>query len=244
MTLASGNFGYATWSGRPFTLDARAGGSRIGRHVMHFVADLEAGGLGFDRQSNLYTLKNTLGYSMTQSHWRGGNMPLRERERSVSCPIDFDREEDYYALLEAEALGLVQIFWGGAPRSSSWSIPGGTGSGDWLTGAPLAYDGTRVTKTTHPCRAFVDGVELTVVNTTPASASEVKVPDIASGDAFDTIYTHAGLEGAVLTLRYPSAPYHEIVSVSEKLAGHNFFRCTISAKEKLSINPTLAAVGA
>lgn len=245
MTLTSGTTGYISFATKPFQTGVRFNGRHFQtRSGVNFIADLTAGGMSRSRGSMLYTLRTTLGLVITQTRFRGGDAPMGMRAASISMPIYFELEEDFYAVQAAEAMERpVQIFWGAWPTTDAWWLPGrNAGMNHVRTSRPLAYDGARITHSTAPCRAFLDGVELTVVTGTPGSASEIKVPAVASGDTNDVITTHADLAGTQLVLRYPSAAYHEIKSVTEALETMNGFRTEISCEEKLCGSFTLGTV--
>jgi hypothetical protein len=108
-----------------------------------------------------------------------------------------------------------------------WSLPGGASTR--TLARPLASAKYSAFETTlFVTRAFVNGVEQTVIDTSPPSANEITVGATAGGK---DVETPALTAGAVLEIRYYAAYPVIFLNAPETVVGFNVIRRDVSFVE-------------
>lgn len=189
----SNGLGYLYWSSRVLGLGMYVGGRRI------------KGGLVHPSRANYSrtpsgTIVPTLGNSdVTQLLLVAIDAPMSIQPISTRFSLSLSLEDDYHILLESHSHGEPVDVWYDLIIADVWSIRHNPSGTTWKTSRKLPYDLPFVTPTIRPPRAFIDGVEQTVVHASPPSSGQVYVPDIGG---YTTIETPNISGGRYLTLRY------------------------------------------
>jgi hypothetical protein len=251
--------GPAYWLSQPFRHPIA-----FGRHGAHVIsAPDHPSEMSFQRSNGAANRIPTLaGTTNIQLVNRGGQMPMNLSEESGSVAFTI-RDADNYAILEAAfSRGFPWQFYGrGKPRMDTWFVAfANSGQTTWITSRPMAYNSATPDPTPGKVVLFdsggvirarawgelADGTweALTIVDTTPADHTKVQLPEVASGNPYDTVTTHADLldEYVALHVEYFPRPYVTIESMSEHPRGHNHLEVALSLQEVAWWSGNLQAV--
>jgi hypothetical protein len=223
-----------------------AGGSPVGSELFLNGVKLEGGRaipeITLERSGGPAIIQ-TGAQTVTQHVWLGGNIPVNIHRRfSGNVTFSVREEEDYWLFLEAADKEQPVSLYVDFPWTALFYIPGNTAQ-TWRLGREAPWDLSGVTQVTHPPKALIDGVEMTVVATSP-NPGEVRIPN--SG-GYITVTTNADDTASAewLSIRY-HPELHVVfadVSVAYPEFNHLIFRARIEeTSDDSSLSPAQVAV--
>lgn len=191
--------GYLKWDNFP-VLDKGSAILKFGEHTLqgkinNWVETLVPAGL---------TLQTHGHTTILQLPYTGSDAPFTMQPASFDMEILFTHQDDASRLNSHARMGLPFVLLVNWPFTDGWTIQGGAPSQTlWRTSRRVSWGLAGVTHTSHPPRAFVDGVEQTIITVGTPVAGEIKVPETQpAGQNFATIEAPVDLTGSILELEY------------------------------------------
>jgi hypothetical protein len=179
------------------------GGAPFGTVLYLNGTKLEGGGVvaPFDLSKPVGpAVLSTGALTVTQHVWLGGNIPVNIHNRLTGrLSFTLQQEADYWLFAQAAERQQAVALWMELPWSAEFYIPANT-TQTWRLGRETPWDLVGVSQATHPARAYIDGVEKTVVTGSP-SPGEVRIPD-SGGYVMATTNSADTAAATWLTIRY------------------------------------------
>lgn len=187
------NRGYLYWDTRILRLGLCIDGRRIKGGFLHPPALYSTPPSGISLP--------TLGHSdVVQHRWFGADVPVNLSPESISFEIVLSSQSDAESIDDAHRRGIPVDVYTDIAHADHWYIPvSSSGQTLWKTSRKMPYGLPFVNTTVRPPRVLIDGVEQTVVFSSPPSAGEVYVPVVGTHTSIETV---PGISGTWLTLRY------------------------------------------
>ncbi len=142
--------------------------------------------------------------SILQLPYTGSDAPFTMSPARFDMGILFRFQEDASRLRSHARMGLPFVMLVNWPFIDGWTLNGGLpGQTLWRTSRRLSWGLAGIDHTSHPPRAWIDGVLQTIITAGSPVAGEVKVPTSqTAGQNYETIETPADPAGSILELEY------------------------------------------
>lgn len=191
--------GYLKWDNFP-VLDKGGALLKLGDHVL--LGEINSWNetlvpAGVTLQTHGHT-------TILQLPYTGADAPFTMRPSAFDMGILFTHQDDASRLTSHARMGLPFVLLVNWPFTDGWAIQGGAPAQTlWRTSRRVAWGLAGVSHATHPPRAWVDGVEQTIITAGTPVAGEIKVPTTqTAGQNYETIEAPVTLTGKVLELEY------------------------------------------
>lgn len=189
----------------------------------------------YPRQGQANSITMLSGTSVHQPFWFGGDAPINLSKMNVDIDFQPDAEREYMHLasMSGRCSFSPQSFFCGIWIIDEWYIPAkNSGQTSWQTSRNLPYDLVDINDPTNDYlpRAFIDGVEQTIIQSGSPAAGEVKVlPDSET----HAIVTPSDIEGTFLKFEYPPKMYICNIDSNEEIPDTDDFRISLTMQEHL-----------
>jgi hypothetical protein len=171
--------------------------------------------------------------SVEQFHWIGGDAPVGvQRLPSMQLVVALNDEADFWKLEGWRQAGRSTPIWFDWPMSDRWYVPAQeVNQTEWKLGRKTAWTLVPgINQSSRPPRAYLDGVELSLVASPPSDATEFSLSDSSGFLSLETVVLSPS-SYTWLELRYHPLLLARLERIDFQYQDHNRLVFTLQVQE-------------